>query len=114
MLIKMIGSSKRNYIYINELIPIKEYVGISIRAIVHRLKELEIITDSYYQRWMIWLSKNYGQKGEPGKYVGEEKSKLFNQLVNRALAEELISLSKAAALWNVSINQLRKGYTGVK
>jgi Zn-dependent peptidase ImmA (M78 family)/DNA-binding XRE family transcriptional regulator len=114
MLLKMIGSSKRNYIYINELIPIKEYAGISIRAIVHRLKELEVITDNYYQRWMIWLSKNYGQKDEPGKYIGEEKSKLFNQLINRALAEELISLSKAAALWNVSINQLRKGYTGVK
>jgi Zn-dependent peptidase ImmA (M78 family) len=96
------------------LIPIKEYAGISIRAIVHRLKELEVITDNYYQRWMIWLSKNYGQKDEPGKYIGEEKSKLFNQLINRALAEELISLSKAAALWNVSINQLRKGYTGVK
>ena len=114
MLLKMIGSSKRNYIYINELIPIKEYAGISIRAIVHRLKELEVITDNYYQRWMIWLSKNYGQKDEPGKYIGEEKSKLFDQLINRALAEELVSLSKAAALWNVSINQLRKGYTGVK
>ncbi len=114
ILLKMIGSSKRSYIYINELIPIKEYAGISIRAIVHRLKELGVITDNYYQRWMIWLSKHYGQKEEPGKYIGDEKSKLFDQLINRALAEELISLSKAAALWNVSINQLRKGYTGVK
>jgi len=114
MLIKMIGGAKRNYIQLDELIIIKEYFGISIRAIVHRLKELQIITDSYYQRWMIWLSKNYGQKGEPGKYIGLEKSKLFDQLINRALAEELISLSKAAALWNVSINQLRKGYVGAK
>ena len=62
MLIKLIGSSKRNYIQINELISIKEYFGISLRAIVHRLRELEIITDSYYQRWVIYMSKTYGAK----------------------------------------------------
>jgi len=114
MLLKLIGSSKRTYIQINELISIKEYFGISLRAIVHRLKELEIIIDSYYQRWMIYMSKTYGAKEEPGKYQGQEKSRNFDQLVNRALAEELISLSKAAALWNISINELRKGFIGVR
>ena len=114
MLTKLIGSAKRNYIQINELISIKEYFGISIRAIVHRLRELEIIIDSYYQRWVIYMSKTYGAKNEPGNYKGEEKSRNFDQLVNRALAEELISLSKAAALWNISINELRKGFIGVK
>jgi len=114
MLTKLIGSAKRNYIQINELISIKEYYGISLRAIVHRLKELEIIVNSYYERWMVWLSKTYGAKNEPGEYKGEEKSRNFDQLVNRALAEELISLSKAAALWNISINELRKGFIGVR
>lgn len=114
MLLKHIGSNKRSYIRIDELIIIKEYFGISIRAIVHRLKELEVITDNYYQRWMIYMSKTYGAKEEPGQYKGEEKSKNFDQLVNRALAEEIISLSKAAALWNVGINELRKGFSGVR
>lgn len=114
MLVKLIGSNKRNYIYINELISIKEYFGISIRAIVHRLKELEIIPSSYYERWMIYMSKTYGAKSEPGAYKGEEKSRNFDQLINRALAEELISLSKAAALWNISINEIRKLVIGVK
>jgi len=114
MLIKLIGSSKRTYIQINELISIKEYFGISLRAIVHRLRELEIIVDSYYQRWMVYMSKTYGAKDEPGKYQGQEKSRNFDQLINRALAEELISLSKAAALWNISINELRKGFIGVR
>ncbi len=114
MLTKLMGSAKRNYIYINELISIKESFGISLRAIVHRLRELEIITDSYYQRWVIYMSKTYGSKREPGEYKGEEKSRNFDQLINRALAEELISLSKAATLWNVSINELRKGFIGVK
>lgn len=112
MLFKLIGN-KRTYIQINEIISIKEYFGISLRAIVHRLRELEIITDNYYQRWVIYMSKTYGSKKEPGAYKGEEKSKNFDQLVNRALAEELISLSKAAALWNTSINEVRKGFIGV-
>ena len=114
MLLKQIGAGKRNYIRIDELIIIKEYFGISIRAIVHRLKELEVITDNYYQRWMVYMSKTYGAKEEPGNYKGEEKSKKFDQLVNRALAEEIISLSKAASLWNVGINELRKGFSGVR
>lgn len=112
MLVKQIGGGKRTYIRIEELIAIKEYFGISIRAIVHRLKELEVITDTYYQRWVIYMSKTYGSKDEPGLYKGEEKSRNFDQLVNRALAEELISMSKAAALWNISIHELRKGFAG--
>ena len=113
MLIKMIGGSHRNYIDIKELIAIKEYFGISIRATIHRLKELEVINQNYYQRWMIYMSMTYGQKDEPGSYMSDEKLKLFEHLINRALAEELISLSKAATLLNVDINDLRKDILSV-
>lgn len=114
MLVKMIGTGKRNYIYLQELVTIKEYFGISIRAINHKLRDLEIITDSYYRRWVIYLSKTFGFQREPGNYKGEEKSIQFNRLVNRALAEDLISVSKAASLLNVDVNELRKGFNGAK
>ncbi len=113
MLQTMMGGGKRSYIYINELIKIKEYFGISIRAIVHRLRELGIITDNYYQRWMVYMSKNYGPKGEPGLYKGEEESKSFDLLIARGLSEGIISLSKAAALCNRDINHLRKEYVSI-
>jgi len=113
-LFEMIGGTHRNYIKIEELVAIKEYYGISIRAIVHRLLNLGVISQSYYQRWVIYMSKTYGQKDEPGNYKGDERLKLFEQLINRALAEDLISLSKAASLMNVSINQIRKGTASVK
>jgi Zn-dependent peptidase ImmA (M78 family)/transcriptional regulator with XRE-family HTH domain len=113
MLKEMMGGGKRSYIYINELVKIKEYYGISIRAIVHRLKELEIITDNYYQRWVIYMSKTYGSKEEPGKYQGEEASKGFDLLIARGLSEGIISLSKAAALCNTDINNLRKEYVSI-
>lgn len=111
VVVKLIGP-KRTYINISELISVKQYYGISLRAFVHRLKELQVITENYYRRWMIYMSKTYGAKKEPGNYNGEEKATTFDQLVNRALAEGLISISKAASLWNVSINDIRKGKKG--
>lgn len=114
MLIKMIGSNHRNYIVINELISIKEYYGISIRAIVYRLLGLNVITQNYYQRWMIYMSKTYGQKDEPGKYIGQEKQKYLEQLVDRAFAEDIVSLSKAALLLDVDVYQIRKGVENVR
>jgi Zn-dependent peptidase ImmA (M78 family)/transcriptional regulator with XRE-family HTH domain len=113
MLLQMMGGGKRTYIYINELIKIKEYYGISIRAIVHRLRELTIITDNYYQRWIVYMSKTYGQRNEPGEYKGEEASKGFDLLIARGLSEGFLSLSKAAALCNTDINNLRRKYVSV-
>ncbi len=107
-LIKMIGGIKRSYIKINELIAIKEYFGISIRAIVYRLKQIGIITINYHKRWSIWLNKEFGSKNEPGKYIGNEKSNRFLQLIDRAISEELISVSKAASLCNLSVLDIKR------
>lgn len=114
MLRQMIGEGKRGYIYINELIKIKEYYGISIRAIVHRLRSLEVISEIYYQKWMVYLTKTHGAKTEPGEYKGEEASKGFELLIARGLSEGLISLSKAAVLCNTDINQMRKDYVSIR
>lgn len=110
-LIQRIGP-KRDHIRIQELISIKEYFGISIRAIIHRLKDLQVITDDYYRRWTVYLSKKYGGKAEPGNYTIPEKARTFDLMVNKALAEEIITMSKAAALWNVSLSEIRNGYAG--
>ncbi len=113
MLSQMMGGGKRSYIYIKELVSIKEYFGISIRAIVHRLRTLSIITDNYYQRWIVYMSKTYGAKDEPGQYRGQEQAKGFDLLIARGLSEGIISLSKAAALTNTDINHLRKEYVSI-
>ncbi|PIV94726.1 MAG: DNA-binding protein [Flavobacteriaceae bacterium CG17_big_fil_post_rev_8_21_14_2_50_33_15] len=107
-LIEMIGGVKRTYIKINELIAIKEYFGISIRALVYRLQQIEIINTNYHKRWSIWLNNTYGSKNEPGNYVGIEKSYRFMQLIDRALSEELISVSKAAGLSNLSVSDIKR------
>lgn len=112
-LVERIGSN-RTYIAINELIQLKEQFGISIRAIVHRLHTVRVINNTYYQKWMVYMSKQYGSKNEPGQYKGEEKKVQMNMLINRALSEGIISFSKAASLANCSIEEIRKGYQSVE
>jgi hypothetical protein len=53
------------------------------------------------------------RKNEPGEYTGTEKSLRFQQLLYRAAAEEVISLSKAASLNNQSLSQFRKTFVVV-
>ncbi|WP_416865113.1 MAG: helix-turn-helix domain-containing protein [Imperialibacter sp.] len=113
-LFERIGGPKRSYISINELIEIKEQFGISIRAIVHRLQSLEVINSTYYQKWMVYMSKTYGSKNEPGSFKGEERQVQFDMLINRALSEGVISFSKAASLSNRSIEEIMEGYRSVK
>lgn len=108
-LVQMMGGKKRTYINIKELEAIKEYYGISIRAILHRLEQIGIISKTYYTKWVVYLTKTYGPKNEPGTFRTSEKSQMLDLLVSRAFSEELISLSKAAALMNTSINEFKKG-----
>jgi len=114
VLVNMIGGMNRKRIEIQELIKIKEYFGISLRAIIHRLKEMHVITSVYYKKWMVYLSKTYGAKKEPGDYNGDERPKEMEVYVNRALSEGLISLSKAAVILDTDINEFRKGLANVK
>ena len=114
MLINMIGGNNRQYIEIQELMKIKEYYGISLRAIIHRLKEMKVITPVYYQKWVVYLSKTFGAKKEPGEYKGDERPKEMEAYVNRAISEGLISLSKAAVILDTDINDLRKGLANVR
>lgn len=111
--VRMMGGGKRSYVYMNELQKIKEYFGISIRAIVHRLLTLDIITDNYYKRWMVYMNKNFGAKDEPGEYIGQEESKGFSLMIARALSEGIISISKAAELSNTDISKIREEYVTI-
>jgi Zn-dependent peptidase ImmA (M78 family) len=105
-LIKELGSS-RSKISINELIYLKKQFGASIQAIVIRAKNLGIISESYYKSFMTFFSMRGFKKNEPGKYEGYEKSNRFKQLLHRAVAEEIISTSKAAALDNKKLSEFR-------
>lgn len=108
---KELGSSRQR-LNIQELVNLKKQYGISIQAIVMRLKDLGIISDNYCRQFFFYLKQMDWKIEEPVDYPGIEKSNRFDQLIYRALAEEQISMSKAAALKNMILAEfLNKSQT---
>jgi Zn-dependent peptidase ImmA (M78 family)/DNA-binding XRE family transcriptional regulator len=103
-------NKQRNHVSLEELKHIKSYYGISIQAIMARARNLNIINEHVYKSFSINFSTLGYRKNEPGEYHGTEKSLRFQQLLYRAAAEEVISLSKAASLNNQNLSQFRKTF----
>ncbi|MCB9194853.1 MAG: ImmA/IrrE family metallo-endopeptidase [Flavobacteriales bacterium] len=98
----------RHRLSINELGNIKKQYGISMQAIVMRANICKIVNDNYKRQFFNMMEDNGWRIDEPVNYEGNEESGRFDQLIFRALAEELISISKAAALKNMSVAELKK------
>ena len=96
----------RNKITLFELRKLKNLFGISIQAIMARAKMLQIISDHYYRQFCIYANKQGWRKNEPGTYDGKEIASRFKQLVYHGVAEQVISLSKAAEFLNIPIEDL--------
>ncbi len=102
---------KRHNIHIKELLLLKEEYGISMQAIIYRAKNLNIISEHHFKQQMITFSRLGIRKNEPGEFCGKEHSNRFLQLILRGVAEEVISTSKAASLYNVKLAEFRKELT---
>lgn len=98
---------KRTKFSIQELGIIKQQYGISIQAIVYRAYSLNIISESYYKYFFQYINQMGWKREEPYEFNGFEKSLRFNQLIYRALSEDLISIGKAAALMNMKVSDFR-------
>ncbi|MCB0517309.1 MAG: ImmA/IrrE family metallo-endopeptidase [Lewinellaceae bacterium] len=94
---------KRHNIHVKELMLLKQQYGMSMQAILYRAKDLGIITDYLFTQQMRFFSQMGMRKQEPGVIPGEEHSHRFLQLLLRGIAEEIISTSKAAALYNMKL-----------
>ncbi len=85
---------KRAFIQTEELGLIKQRFGISLQALLHRLNDLDIITDSYYRQWCIHINRLGWRKREPFEMQPEQPQWLHRNVL-RALAEDLISPDEA-------------------
>ena len=84
----------------------REY-GISITAIVMRAYQSGVITKNIYEITMKWMSAN-GLRSSDNSGITPEKSRLLEQLVSHAVAEDEITISKAAELLEMSLIDTRK------
>lgn len=99
---------KRSHISSIELEEIQKKYGISISAIIYRLMDCGVISKSKQASFHIKINSNNKLKewAHKQRFQTPEVSNRFEQLVYRALSQELISGSKAAALLNVKLDEV--------
>jgi len=90
--------SRRSMLDINELYLLKHKYGLSMQAWIFRARDLEIITPSTAKQLFKLFRANGWHRREPGKDYSSEKPLRMERLIYRALAEDLISRSKAQDL----------------
>ncbi|MFM9948453.1 MAG: helix-turn-helix domain-containing protein [Saprospiraceae bacterium] len=112
---KELGENRR-LIFLHEFGLLKRQYGVSIQALAIRAKTLGIISEHQLTNFRQEMKAADILKKEPEQYDfhGEEKSNRFLQLLLRAVAEEAISLSKAAALNNQKLAEFRQLFNPVK
>lgn len=93
---------RRTWLEPMELCVLKKAYGLSMNAWKHRAKDLEIISSTNYLEIVKYFRKHGWHKKEPCVEYPREEPSLFMQLIFHALAEDLISESKAAELLGVS------------
>ena len=86
-----------------ELYSLKHEYRLSMMAWIYRASAAKVITDHTKTKLLRLFSLRGWRKKEPGKPVASETPKLFERLVLHALAEEMISTSKAAELMSMRI-----------
>lgn len=86
---------KRKRLEISELGLLKQKYGLSMQAWLRRAVDLGIISNSYYRSRCIVFGKKGWRKKEPGPQYPEETPNRLRRLVYRALAEGIISASRA-------------------
>jgi Zn-dependent peptidase ImmA (M78 family) len=99
---------KRDLILLNEFIEVQKKYGISIPAIVYRLADASIFSEKRKTDFYKKINANSKLKSEVNlsRFETPEKSNRFEQLVYRALSQEIISISKASSLLNQNVNAL--------
>lgn len=91
------GTRPRSRIHTQELLIAKRQYGLSMHAALRRLKDLNVIGDAGYKVLTVQFSTNGWRKDEPEPLPCQPPQR-FEALVFWALAEELISPSRAAEL----------------
>jgi Zn-dependent peptidase ImmA (M78 family)/DNA-binding XRE family transcriptional regulator len=86
--------AKRTFIRPDELLLFKRRFGMSLQALLYRLRDLGIITESYYKKWCMDINRLGWRKREPLE-LAPEQPQWLRQNVLRALAEGLITQEEA-------------------
>jgi transcriptional regulator with XRE-family HTH domain len=86
----------RTGIQAEELLLLKRRYGLSIQALLYRLRDLGIITESHYKQWCMNINRLKWRRNEP-KPLPPEQPQWLRQQVLRLLTEGVITQEDAEA-----------------
>lgn len=90
--------SRRTTLDTNELYMLKRKYGLSMQAWIFRARDLGIISENVHVRLFQRFRANGWHRHEPGDTLPSEKPQRMERLIYRALAEDLLSRSRAQEL----------------
>jgi len=85
---------RRQSLQLQELLLLKKEYGMSLQALLYRLKELEVISEHQHRQWSIEINRAGWRTSEPDE-LPPEKPKWLQRSVYRAFSEGLISEDEA-------------------
>jgi Zn-dependent peptidase ImmA (M78 family) len=106
VLLREVGHHRRS-ISLHELLALKLLFGVSAQAIAYRCKDLGIIGQATFTAIFRQFSARNWRLREPQSFAPERPAR-FERLCLRALAEELISESKASELLQKSVRKVEE------
>ena len=109
-LMRELGGDRTNLDW-RELFRLKYAYGISMAALVFRARDCGIINDATFNRMYKDLSQRGWRKDEPG-HLPAETPHGMEKLLDRALAEDLIGVSRAAELYGTSLAEFEARRAG--
>ena len=99
----------RQHVAVAELVRLKSIYGMSCAAMMKRAANLGLVAESMMERfWTSWTMRGY-RKNDPGTCRFDEMPRRFDLLLQRAVAEQRISIGKAAVLADVPEESFRSG-----
>ena len=97
--------AQRTDLNVNELYMLKKKYGLSMQAWIYRAKDLGVITDNTAVRLFQQFRENEWRRQEPGDPYPSETPMRMERLIYRALAEDMISRSRAQELLGKPLQQ---------
>jgi len=89
------AGARRTAFSIQELLLLKQRYGLSLQALLYRLRDLGIITEGHYRQWCMEIRSRGWSKKEPRETV-EEKPQWLQRTVQKALTEGYMSAYEAS------------------
>ena len=104
--VKVELGKRRTWLELPELHLLKHKYGVSMQAWIGRALDVGVISEGVYTQMMRWLSSNRWRKTEPGDAVPSEKPTRLLRLVVRAVAEGIVTESRAAELLGAPLERV--------